>query len=41
MLLHLAVLSSRYFGNIRLSLQYGNPTVVFDTQVSNTTHSLL
>jgi len=41
MLLHLAEWSSRYFGNIRLPLQYGNHPVGFDSTVSNTTHSLL
>jgi hypothetical protein len=41
MLLHLPVWSSRYFGNIRLPLQYGNHQVGFDSSVSDATHSLL
>jgi len=41
MLLHLAEWSSRYFGNIRLPLQYGNQSVGLDSTVSNPTHSLL
>jgi hypothetical protein len=41
MLLHLPVWSSRYFGNIRLPLQYGNHQVGFDSIVSDAAHSLL